>query len=87
MSRDMIVKTFGRDYLDEMFEHFDGRRSLVEICDEFGYNIEPLRHVIEAMVTQGLLKVDSGIGDDAILVRTSKSIRLSIQEDLIKKTE
>ncbi|MHA1934437.1 MAG: hypothetical protein ACW97A_04070 [Candidatus Thorarchaeota archaeon] len=81
MSRDVIGKTFGRDYLAEMFEHFDGQRSLVEICEQFGYNIEPLRHVVEAMVTQGLLKVDSGVGDNAILIRTDKSIRLSFQED------
>ncbi len=81
MSRDVVGKTFGRDYLTELFDHFDGQRSLVEICEQFGYNIEPLRHAIESMVAQGLLDIESGVGDDAILVRTRKSIRTPNQED------
>lgn len=65
MTKDILHAKYGHDYISELFQRFDGQRTLQEICENFGYKIKPLRIVVDKLVKDGLLEVVSGVGDEA----------------------
>jgi DNA-binding IscR family transcriptional regulator len=69
LPRDVLSKRYSRDYISELFKHFDGTTTLVEICKTHGYKLEPLRYITKQLVNDGLLEVVSGDDDQVILRR------------------